>query len=320
MMQTTMNPAAIREQVSITALLARLGYQPVHNSGRESVYRSVLHQDGKKPSFCVNDTLGMWYDKRTGKGGNVIDFGLAFWPGLATREVCGKLNDVMHQAVLPAVAGVKQAGKRRRKSLKLPYFRIDKVCELGQTTSIRQFLERRGIWEEAQGVLQEVHYHKVDTHQKPTLYAAAGYRNEHGGWQVRNKYFKGCLANKGLTLLAGDSRRLCVFKDIFDYLSWKHEHPDLSNSALIINSYSLLPAAIKVAMRYPELAVYFDHSPEGHQSLRQFITELPYANNGISAFKGHHDYNEKRRSEARAEHEAKKPKDLFKNIEVPFER
>ena len=315
-----MNPAVIREQVSITGLLARLGYQPAHKSGTESVYRSVLRQDEKKPSLCVNDTLGVWYDKGTGKGGNVIDFGLAFWPGLATREVYGKLCEVMQQVVPSATASVKQAGKRRRITLKLPYFRIDKICELGQTPAIQQFLERRGIWEEAQGILQEVHYRRVDKHEQPIIYCAAGHCNESGGWQVRNKYFKGCLGNKGLTLLPGDNRRLRVFKGIFDYLSWKHEHPECTDSALMVNRFTLLSAAIKVAMRYPTLTVYFDHSPEGHQSLRQFISELPYATDGTSAFSGHHDYNEKRRTEVRAASESQRPKDFFKNIEVPFER
>ncbi|WDF55872.1 hypothetical protein [Mucilaginibacter sp. KACC 22063] len=319
-MESTINPAVIREQVSITALLAKLGHQPVHKSGTESVYRSVLRQDGKKLSLCVNDTLGVWYDKGTGKGGNVIDLGMAFWPGLATREVCGKLCEVMHQAVPATVPAVEQVGKRRRISLKLPYFRIDTICPLGQTPAIRQFLERRGIWEEAQGILQEVHYRRVDKKEEPIIYCAAGHCNESGGWQVRNKYFKGCLGNKGLTLLHGDNRRLCVFKGIFDYLSWKHDHPESADSALMVNRYTLLPAAIKVAMRYPALTVYFDHSPEGHQSLRQFITELPYATDGTPAFSGHHDYNEKRRTEVRAESESQKPKDLFKNIEVPFER
>jgi hypothetical protein len=320
MMETKMNPAAIRERVSITALLARLGHQPAHKSGTESVYRSVLSQDGKKRSLCVNDTLGVWYDKGTGKGGNVIDFGLALWPGMDTQKVCGKLSEVMQQVAPAASANVKQSGKRRRKTLKLPYFQIDKICELGQTPAIQQFLERRGIWEEAQGILREVHYHKVDNHQDPVSYAAAGHCNESGGWQVRNKYFKGCLGTKGLTMLLRDNRRLVIFKDIFDYLSWKHDHPGSTDTALMVNKYTLLPAAIKVAMRYPTLTVYFDHSPEGHQSLRQFITELPYATDGTSAFSGYHDYNEKRRTEVRAATESRKPKDLFKNIGVPFER
>ncbi|QEM07840.1 hypothetical protein DIU31_031675 [Mucilaginibacter rubeus] len=319
-MELTMNPTAIREQVSLTGLLARLGYQPAHNSGREILYRNVLHEDGKKPSLCVNDNLGMWYDHGTGKGGNVIDFGLAFWPGLEIKEVCGKLHEIMEQAIPAAVSILKPSRRKRHKTLIQPYYRVDKVCDLGKTPSIRLFLEKRGIWEEAQGILQEVHYHSVHAKLQPRQFFAAGHRNDSGSWQVRNKYFKGCLGNKGLTLLTGDSRRLCVFKDIFDYLSWKHDHPELPDSALIINSYSLLAAAIKTAMRYPAISVYFDHTPEGHQSLRQFITELPYAADGTPAFSGHHDYSEKRRTEARAAYEAQKPKDLFKNIEIPFIR
>lgn len=317
-MEMTTNPSAIRDQVSITGLLAKLGHQPAHNSRRGLMYRDVLHEDTKKPSLCVNDNLGVWYDHKTGKGGNVIDFGLAFWPGLDIRDVCGKLYEVMQQG--PPAADSKQSRRKRRKTLIQPYYRVDRICELGTTPSIRQFLERRGIWEEAQGILQEVHYHSVHAKLHPQQFFAAGHKTDAGSWQVRNKYFKGCLGNKGLTLLTGDPRRLCVFKDIFDYLSWKHDHPGLDDSALMINSYGQLPAAIKAAMRYPHLTVYFDHSPEGHQSLRQFISELPYATNGTSAFHGHHDYNEKRRTEARAEREAQEPKDLFKNIEIPFIR
>lgn len=315
-----MNPATIREQVSLTGLLARLGFQPVRGAGREIMYRNVLHQDRKKPSLCVNDNLGVWYDHGTGKGGNVIDFGLAFWPGLGMKDVCGKVYEVMQQAVPATVSLLNHTRRKRRKTLVQPYFKIDKVCELGKTPSIRQYLERRGIWQEAQGILQEVHYHSVHSKLQPRQFAAAGHRNDAGSWQVRNKYFKGCLGNKGLTLLPGDTRRLCVFKDMFDYLSWKHEHQELSDSALIINSYSLLPAAIKMATRYPHLNVYFDHTPEGHESLNQFLSELPYAADGTSAFQGHHAYNEKRRTEARAERDAHAPKDLFKNIEVPFIR
>ncbi|NHA02521.1 hypothetical protein G7092_01870 [Mucilaginibacter sp. HC2] len=315
----TMNPAVIREQVSITGLLARLGYQPAHNSGREILYSNVLHHDGKKPSLCVNDSLGVWYDHGTGKGGNVIDFGLAFWPELEIRDVCGKLHEIMEQA-LPAVSLLKPSRRKRHKTLIQPYYRVDKVCELGRTPSIRLFLEKRGIWEAAQGILKEIHYHSVHAKLQPRQFSAAGHRNEAGSWQVRNKYFKGCLGNKGLTFFPGDSRRLCVFKDIFDYLSWKHDHPEAPDSILMINSYSLLPAAIKMAMRYPNLNVYFDHTPDGHESLRRFITELPYATDGTPAFHGHHDYSEKRRTEARTAFEAKKANNLFKKIQVPFER
>lgn len=319
-MEMTMNPAIIREQVSLTGLLARLGFQPAHTSGREIMYRNVLHEDRKKPSLCVNDNLGVWYDHGTGKGGNVIDFGLAFWPGLGMKDVCGKVYEVMQQAVPATVSLLKHTRRKQRKTLVQPYFKIDKVCELGKTPSIRQYLERRGIWQEAQGILQEVHYHSVHSKLQPRQFSAAGHRNDAGSWQVRNKYFKGCLGNKGLTLFPGDTRRMVIFKDIFDYLSWKHDYPELSDSVLMINSFKQLEPAIKVAMRYPYLTVYFDHSPDGRQSLRQFITELPYAADGTSAFQGHHDYSEKRRTEARAAREAQTPKDFFKNIKVPFER
>jgi hypothetical protein len=319
-METTINPSVIREQVSITGLLSRLGFEPARNSGRELLYRSMLRDGDTKPSFCVNDSLGVWFDHGTGKGGNVIDFGLAFWPALGFKDVCGKLCEVMQQTAPAAISFFQPGERKRRKALKLPHYRVDKIHSLGHSPAIQQYLERRGIWEIAQGILQEVHYHVTDEKRQVKHFFAAGHRNESGGWEVRNKYFKGCLGHKGLTLIEGDNRRLCLFEGFFDYLSWKHEHQEQQDSALVLNTLSLLPAAIKVATRYPHLTVFFDNDTAGRQASRQFITELPYASDGASAFAGHHDYNDKRRVEARAAREALQPKDLFKNIAVPFER
>lgn len=69
----------LKEQGSIVDLLSRLGHQPVPKRGREKMYISMLRDDDTDPSFSVNDELGVWFDHGAGKGGNIIDFGLAYW-------------------------------------------------------------------------------------------------------------------------------------------------------------------------------------------------------------------------------------------------
>jgi len=316
---TTINPTLIKEQVTMAGLLARLGYQPAKTGGRELVYRSMLRDNDRTPSFSVNDGLGVWYDHGTGKGGNVIDFGLAYWPDLTFKDVVQKIWEVAQQAV-PAMAASFQPAGRRRSALKLPHYQVEEVKPLGSNTTIRHYLANRGILHLAKGKLQEVYYCVENEKHERKYFFAAGHQNELCGWEVRNKYFKGCLGKKALTIIENDPRHVVLFEGYFDYLSWLHEHPDNKVSVLVLNSLSLLEAAIKVAMRYPQIDSYFDHDKPGRQATRALLKALPYASDRSVIYEGYHDYNDKRKSDARAEREAQKPKDLFKNIEVPFSR
>jgi hypothetical protein len=316
---TTINPNLLKEQVTLAGLLAKLGYQPAKPGGRELVYRSMLRKDDRTPSFSVNDALGVWYDHGTGKGGNVIDFGLAYWPDLTFKDVLQKIWEVAQQAV-PDIPFSFQPAGRRRKALKLPHYQVEEVKQTIDNPLIKNYLENRGVLHLAKSRLQEVYYCVEDEKHQRKHFFAAGHQNELGGWEVRNKYFKGCLGKKALTMIEGDTRRVVLFEGYFDYLSWLHEHPNDEASIIVLNSLSLLEAATKVAIRYSQIDCYFDHDKPGRQATRALLKALPYASDRSAIYQEHHDYNDKRKSDARSERQEKKPKDLFKNIEVPFFR
>jgi hypothetical protein len=314
---TTINPTIIKEQVTVAGLLARLGYQPAKGGGQEKVYHSMLREGDRTPSFSVNDALGVWYDHGTGKGGNVIDFGLAYWPDLTFKDVMQKIWEVAQQAVPDIPFSFQPAGRRRR-ALKLPHYQVEEVKPSINNPLIKHYLENRGVLHLAKGRLQEVYYCVEDEKHQRKHFFAAGHQNELGGWEVRNKYFKGCLGKKALTILSGDQRRVVLFEGYFDYLSWLHEHPEDKAAILILNSLSLLEAAMKVAMRFPQIDCYFDHDKPGRQATRTLLKAVPYASDRSAAYSDYHDFNDKRKSEARTERGEKRPKDLFKNVEVPF--
>src|ERR1022692_1531044 len=94
MLSTAINASDVKAQVSLSDLLARLGFQPLRKSGKELLYLSMLRDSDTKPSFAVNEQLGVWYDHGIGKGGNIIDFGLAFWKNLSFQEVLEKIVQV----------------------------------------------------------------------------------------------------------------------------------------------------------------------------------------------------------------------------------
>jgi len=178
----------LKEQASLVDLLNRLGYQPVPKRGREKMYISMLRDNDTNPSFSVNDELGVWFDHGAGKGGNIIDFGLAYWKHLSFSEVVKKIQDVCS---LPAA----EPRPRRPRNASKVYHVVERVKPLGVHPAITDYLKSRGVFDVAKFYLSEVYYYVEDDNEVRKHYFAAGWLNENNTWEVRNRYFKGCMGH-----------------------------------------------------------------------------------------------------------------------------
>jgi DNA primase len=279
----------IKEQVSLADLLSRLGFQPAKKSGRELFYKSMLRDNDKNPSFCVNDQLGLWFDHGTGKGGNIIDFALAYWKGLDFRQVLEKISQTAAPGVSPNPAA---RPTRPVPQVKLPSYGIQHIKDINSRSAIAEYLRSRGIFEQAARRAKEVHYYVDDHKGTRRQFVAAGWANEAGGWEVRNKYFKGCLGKKGISFFQADEKSLAVFEGYFNYLSWLKLHPDNSQSALVLNSTAMLSAGIERAKAFSSIDLYFDNDAAGRAASRDFTEQLPYARDKSRAYWTHNDFNE----------------------------
>lgn len=288
----------LREQVSLAGLLTRLGYYPARTSGQEQLYISMLRDSDTNPSLAVNDGLGVWYDHGLGKGGNVIDFGLAYWPNLSFKEVLEKIVAVANLPLTGQRPDSEQNHKRRH-AQKVPHYQIEDIKDLGNNPAITAYLGQRGVWEAAEGRLQEIYYYVEDEKKQRKHFFAAGWQNEVEGWEVRNKYFKGCLGHKGLTLVPGETDRLAVFEGYMNYLSWLTLNPEAGSHVLVLNSLALLQAGIKKAESFSSIDLYLDRDKSGEQASLEFIKALPQAIDRSAAYQGYGDYNDYLRASLR---------------------
>src|ERR1700761_604792 len=96
---STINTTDIKAQVCLVDLLARLGHHPVRPNGTELLYISMLHDAGTRPTFSVYEKLGVWYDRSLAKGGDIIDFGKAYWK-LSFQETLDKIVSIINQPVI----------------------------------------------------------------------------------------------------------------------------------------------------------------------------------------------------------------------------
>ena len=285
----------IKEQISLVDLLSRLGYQPVRTAGQEILYLSMIRDSDTKPSFAVNDGLGVWYDHGTGKGGNIIDFGLAYWK-MPFQEVLEKIMQVAGNP-LPLKDWAPEAKFRKRSAVKIPHYEIQEIKELGNNPAITEYLQSRCVWEAAQGRLKEIYYYVEDQKRLRKYFFAAGWQNELGSWEVRNQYFKGCLGHKAISFIPGDDTKLAVFEGYLNYLSWLTENPQATGSVLVLNSIALIQGAIRKAKDYPEVNLFFDRDSAGHLAGLDFKKAVPQATDCSHHYLHYNDYNDKLRTE-----------------------
>jgi len=304
----------LKEQGSIVDLLNRLGFQPVPKRGREKMYISMLRDDDTQPSFSVNDDLGVWFDHGAGKGGNIIDFGLAYWKHLGFNEVVRKIQEVC--LIAPAEPRV----LRPRKPVKV-YQVVEKVKPLGVHPAITDYLKSRGVFDVAKFYLSEVYYYVEDENEVRKHYFAAGWLNENKSWEVRNRYFKGCMGHKGITVIPGHPKKAAVFEGFLDFLSWRLENPDADHSIIVLNTLTLLQQGITKAKAFSFLDIYFDRDKAGKLASRDFIKALPYATDRSAVYEGFNDYNDKIKAAMKVAAETeRKTTDFFSGVRVPFER
>jgi len=286
-MSVQLTAKELKEQASLVYFLDRLGYQPVRKLGKERMYLSMLRENDTKPSFSVNDELGVWFDHGTRRGGNIVDLGLAIWGQLSFGEVIQKIHDICQLSL------AKKRPQRPRIAVKVPNYIIVETKPIGTHPAITEYLNKRGIFDIGVATLREVYYFVKDEKGQQKNYYAAGWQNEKEAWEVRNKYFKGCLGHKAITFIEGHPKKAAVFEGYINYLSWKTENPSADHSIIVLNSISLLSEGIEKAKAFSFLDTYFDRDPSGLVASKQFSQQLPYASDRSSAFEGFNDYNDK---------------------------
>ena len=235
------------KQIRIADYLQSMGYSPVKQQGESLWYKSPFRQE-TEASFKVNTNRNLWFDYGMGKGGNIIALAQELY---FSDHVPYLLHKIAEQAshICPVSFSFRQQASE-------PSFQQLEVGELTHPALLR-YLQERGIDTAlAKSECKELHF----THNgKP--YFAIGFPNVAGGFEVRNQFFKGCIAPKDITHIrqSGEPREKClVFEGMMDYLSFltlrTKNCPTLLNldgqDYVILNSTANVPKAIDVLHGY----------------------------------------------------------------------
>lgn len=268
------------KQMDLQAYLSDLGFEPVRIRNGSAWYRSPLREENT-PSFKVNLSMNRWYDFALGKGGDLVEFGTRFF-NCSVGDFLLRLNQ--GGSVTPAP---KMAAKPVSEANQIIVNEVKPLTHPGLTG----YLEERGIpFSLASQYLQQVHYTNGDR-----KYFAVGFANQAGGYELRNRYFKGASSPKDITLLKGGSKGVAVFEGFMDMLSYvqlKNQWRQPERDLLILNSLSFVDRALPVLQRYEHPALFLDNNKAAVASTQQIKAALPSAQSFNHLYSPHDDLNE----------------------------
>ena len=278
------------KQIKIADYLQSLGHSPIKQHGTNLWYKSPLRNENEA-SFKVNTAMNSWFDFGLGMGGNIIDLVSCMYASDSLPYLLYKLKEQEPQIHTTKFTFPQQATE--------PSFESMEIRELNHPALMRYLEERRINVHIARKECVELHF----SHNGKS-YFAIGFKNKSGGYEVRNRFFKGCMSPKDITHIRqqGEPRQACyVFEGMMDYLSFLSlrlqkfpTRPLLeAQDYVILNSTSNVEKAIDVLYGYERISCLLDNDAAGRKATSFIENALGYRVRDAShLYAGYNDLND----------------------------
>ena len=249
------------KSIPLASFLSRLGHEPTARKGTRLWYKSPLRQE-HTPSFKVETALNCWFDFGLGRGGNIIDLAAEMYQSTDLRYLMRCIAD---SCPVPSVQTVASSYPQRHSAPSMERFEVVPL----EHRALVAYLQERGIPAHIATVnCKEAHY---SVNSKP--YFAVAFENVCGGWELRNRYFKGCRGHKDISYLPwardGPSTECAVFEGFIDYLSALTLGIISGADAIILNSVVNVNKVMPYLKDYITINCYLDNDTAGRTALTE---------------------------------------------------
>lgn len=241
------------KHIPITDYLTSLGYKAVKEGSATAWFHSPLRED-KDPSFKVNKISNLWYDFGMGIGGDIIKLAQS----IIKDENITKALSYIEKKVPCAV----NYNNNFTKNTDSPTLNKYAVYPLNNQALIEYMKERGVNIELAKRKCKQVFFEN-----NGKKYFAIGFANSSNGYELRNKFYKGCIGNKNYSYISNGSNEILVFEGFFDFLSYLTKYPDSENAQdfIILNSVVNATKVIELLQKYDIIYCYLDNDNAGNE-------------------------------------------------------
>lgn len=282
--------------LDIVDYLQSLGFAPQKIRGNDYWYLSPLREE-KTASFKVNRKLNVWYDHGSGQGGRLVDFGILYFK-CTVRELLEKVADKskviipLHPHKFPSADEKKQVPDAGGK---IQVISTREIVDPG----LRHYLSTRQI----PLVIANQFCDEVVFEIYGKKHLAIGFKNEQGGYELRNEYFKGSSTPKHPRMIMQKPEKdLAVFEGFFSFLSFQTisqscnkipiELPNLQANYLILNSLAFFEKSRERMESYEAIHLFLDRDKWGTLRTKQALDWSPKYRDQSKYFSKFKDLNE----------------------------
>lgn len=237
-------------------------------------YLSPFRQESHA-SFKVNTERNQWYDFGIGKGGNIIDLAELLYKSSDVSYLIRKIEDNVPNCT--SIFSTSFAGIKEKQQTN--YFENLQILPLSHPALMRYLWDRCIDLEMAASVCKELHYDSNGKH-----YFGIGFPNIAGGYELRNPFFKGCIAPKDISHFYADKpKKACfLFEGFMDFLSFmtlkRKENPQNTGlrqqDYMVLNSVTNIHKTIERLSRYDSVQCFLDNDDAGRNAYLQLSKEL----------------------------------------------
>src|SRR5574344_316 len=245
-------------RMPLADFLARLGHEPVRRSGNELWYLAPYRGE-RTSSFRVNVAKQLWYDFGLGKGGDIFTLAGEFLQS----------DDFMKQAKFIAeAANMTVAGWEKPVYLSKPTESVFEDVEVAPLlrSLLTEYLEERGI----PYAIASRHCCRLNYGVRGKRYFAVGFPNMAGGYEVRSRYFKGCIPPKSVSLVKANdipADDCLVFEGFMDFLFAVTLGVTGNADCLVLNSVANVEKAAGLLDGYGRIGCFLDRDEAGRRTL-----------------------------------------------------
>lgn len=274
-----MNFEQIKQEISISAYLESIGYKPQFENKYSARYISPYRTD-TNPSLSVNLSTNLFFDHGTGKGGNVI-------------QLVALVNNCSDYEASKILTEQRDSFSFHCKPIKAHStgITINKIKTL-ENIALLQYLESRCIDVSiAKMYCQECYYSVASGN----YFAIAFESDSKGVYELRSKFFKGCVGAKDITTVKNNSDTLLIFEGFMDMLSFATFYGNdamLSFDTIVLNSIANIQKIKNSLLAYKKVHLYLDNDDAGQNLVSQLLSEHSNILDCSNLYKNYKDFND----------------------------
>ena len=282
--------------ISLEEVLQILGHLPTKQTEKEAWFLNPFSTENQA-SFKLDKRNNIWYLYSEGIGGNNTDFMIKYL-NASVKEVLewaeNQIFSSFHQQNFP---------NQKLENLHKNY-EIIEVKEI-QHPALMEYLRTRKVENQTE-FLKEIHYQMNDKN-----YFGIGFKNNSGGYEIRNKYSKICLGKKDVSTIKNGSGNVKIFEGFFDFLSFKNIENFLEKEPsdyIILNSVSMIHNIKNSLGNYENIELYFDNDEAGNRAVKMLKNELENIEDCRVLYSDLKDLNEYLTQQTNEVHQQYKPR------------